>query len=159
MNQPFNPDELRPQEQDPKMTSMHSADVLGDEALRVHQVRVLSNHEDFDNRLRQSAANAFEAAVANQQSMYNQRASQDAKSFNNLHTQDDISSNMLALAGARSSQSSGVAQSNIDAGVSQAATSSVLNAATVNNAILQSLAALTKSVDALVIKIEAGVAS
>jgi len=100
---------------------MHSAEVLGDEALRVLQVRVLSNHEDFDNRLRQTAALAFENAVANSQSNNNQRASQDGRVFGNLHTSDDLLSGLLNIAAGQSAATGGVTHGSKGSNVSQAA--------------------------------------
>jgi hypothetical protein len=158
--QPRNPDALRPQEQDPKMTSPHSAEVLGDESLRVTVARMMANHEDFDNRIRQTAALAFDNAVSNSQSANNQRASQDGRVFGNLHTSDDLLESLANLAGARNFGTGGVAHGAMDLGaakgsnVSQAAQGGIeATVVTTLGAILQSLAGLTQAIDALKIEI------
>lgn len=158
--QPRNPDALRPQEQDPKMTSPHSAEVLGDESLRVTVARMMANHEDFDNRLRQTAALAFDNAVSNSQASNNQRASQDAMAFNNLHTADDLRAGLLNIAAGQGGGTGSVAHGAMGLGaakgsnVSQAAQGGIeATVVTTLGAILQSLAGLTQAIDALKIEI------
>lgn len=158
--QPTNPDELRHQEQDPKMTSPHSAEVLGDESLRVTVARMMANNESYDNRLRAAAALAVENSVANAQSNNNQRASQDGAVFSNLHTTDDALNALANLAAGRTFGTGGVAHGSMDLGaakgsnVSQAAQGGIeATVVTTLGAILQSLAGLTQAIDALKIEI------
>lgn len=160
ISQPKNPDELRNQEQDPKMTSPHSAEVLGDESLRVTMARMMANHEDYDSRLRAAAALAVENSVSNAQSLNNQRASQDGAVFNNLHTSDDLRAGLLNLAAGQASGTSGVAHGAMNLGaakgsnVSQAAQGGIeTTIVTTLGAILQSLAGLTQAIDALKIEV------